>query len=148
MLTSLSAIYKGHVSILRYSQRHADQLSRMHLRYLLTWEMIPWIDKLITYLSNPLHNEDPEPYSKRYSAGGTELVHHNLEQNLTTRKKTQHNRHKAHTMNPPPSTTHNSASLADQTSITLKTNNDTPKINMQTALHAHTNNEDTTKYTT
>ena len=82
ILTSLSAIYQGHVPTLQYSQRNADQLSRMHLRYVLTGEMIPWIGKLITYLSDPLQNEDPESYSKHYSAGGTELVGHNLAQNL------------------------------------------------------------------
>jgi hypothetical protein len=32
LLTSLSAIYKGHVPILQYGQRHLDHLSRAHLR--------------------------------------------------------------------------------------------------------------------
>ena len=82
LITSLSAIYQGNISILQYSQRHVDQLSRMHLRYVLTGEMTPWIDRLITYISNPLQNEDPEPYSKHYSAGGKELADHNLEQNI------------------------------------------------------------------
>jgi len=79
LLTSLSAIYQGNVPILQYSQRHADQLPRLHLRYVLTGEMTPWIEKLITYLSDPMHSEDPKPYSKRYSAGGIELTHQNLE---------------------------------------------------------------------
>ncbi len=59
----------------------------MHLRYALTGEMTPWIDKLATHLTDPLHNEDPEPYSKRYSMGGTELTHNNLEEKLTKREK-------------------------------------------------------------
>jgi hypothetical protein len=59
----------------------------MHIRYVLTGEMIPWTDKLITYLSDPLHNEDPEPYSKRYIAGGTELSHHNMEKKSHKTKK-------------------------------------------------------------
>jgi hypothetical protein len=87
IITSLSAIYQGHVLILHYGQRHADQLPRMHLRYVLLGEMTPWIDKLITYLSDPLQNEDPEPYSKNCSAGGTELVEHNLAQKITKRQK-------------------------------------------------------------
>ena len=87
-MTSLSAIYQGNIPILQYSQRHVDQLSRIHLRYVLTKEMTPWIDRLITYISNPLQNEDPKPYSKHYSAGGKELVDHNLEQNITKRAKT------------------------------------------------------------
>ena len=33
ILTSLSTICQGHVPILLYNQHHADQLSRMHLRY-------------------------------------------------------------------------------------------------------------------
>ena len=61
--------------------------SRMHLQYVLTKEMTPWIDKLPTYLSDPLHNEDPEPYIKRYIAGGTELEYQKLEQNHTKRQK-------------------------------------------------------------
>ena len=72
---------------------HVDQLSRMHLRYVLTGEMTPWIDRLITYISNPLQNEDPEPYSKHYIAGGKELADHNLEQNITKRVKTISTRH-------------------------------------------------------
>ncbi len=36
LLTSLSAIYQENVPILQYSPRHADQLSRMHLRYVIT----------------------------------------------------------------------------------------------------------------
>ena len=83
LLTSLSAIYQGHVPILQYGQRHVDQLSRAHLRYVLTEEIIPWIDKLIAYITDPKNNEDPEPYSedkephsKRHSAGGTLLEKH------------------------------------------------------------------------
>jgi hypothetical protein len=84
--TSLSTIYHGYVLILQYSQQHVVQLTRMHLRYVLTREMAPWIDRLITYLSDPLQNEDPKPYSKHYNTGGTELVEHNLAQNLTNDK--------------------------------------------------------------
>ena len=46
--------------------------------------MTPWIDKLTTYLSDPLNSKDPEPYNKRYSAGRAELEYRNLEQNHTT----------------------------------------------------------------
>jgi hypothetical protein len=86
LLASLSAIYQGNVPILQYSQRHADKLSRMHLRCVLTGEITPWIDRILTYISDPLHNEDPEPYSKHYSVGGLELTLSNLE------SKTQNDR--------------------------------------------------------
>ena len=102
----------------------------MHLPYVLTGEMTPCTNKLITYLSDPVHNEDPEPYSKKYSAGGADLAHHNLEQNLTKRQKTQHNLHVAHIMNPPTLTTPNSTTLAEHTSNTINTNNDPPKTDM------------------
>ena len=71
LLTSLSAIYHGQVPILQNGQRHVDQLSRAHLRYVLTGEIAPWIDKLITCIKDPVNNEDLEPQSKTYSAGGT-----------------------------------------------------------------------------
>jgi len=73
LLTSLATIYQGHVPILQYGQRHVDQLFRARLRYVLTGEIAPWIDKIITYISDPHNNEDPEPYIKSYSAGGIEL---------------------------------------------------------------------------
>jgi hypothetical protein len=82
--------------------------------------MTPWIDKLITYLSDPLHSEDPEPYSKQYSAGGTEITHHNLEQNLTNGKIAKNNQHVAHTMNPPTLTTPTSTTLAKHTINKMK----------------------------
>ena len=73
LLTSLSAIYKGQIPILQYGQRHVDQLSIMHLRYVLTGEITPWMDNRITYVTEPLNKEDPEPHSQTYSAGDTEL---------------------------------------------------------------------------
>ena len=73
LLTSLSAIYQARVPILQYGQRHVDQMSRAHLRYVFTGEIAPWIDKYITYISDPYNTEDPEPYIKLYSAGGTEI---------------------------------------------------------------------------
>ena len=73
LLTSLIAIYQGQIPILRYGQHHADQLSRMHLRYALTREITPWIDNLITFITDPLNNEDPVPRSKTYNAVGTNL---------------------------------------------------------------------------
>jgi hypothetical protein len=82
--------------------------------------MTPWIDKLTMYLSDPLNSEDPEPYSKRYSAGGTELEYHNLEQNHSKRKKTQHNQHTAHTINPPTPITPTTATPARHTTNTMK----------------------------
>jgi len=89
LLTSLSALYQSHVPILHYGQRHVDQLSRAHLRYVLTGEKAPWTVKLITYISDPLNNEDPEPHSKSYSAGGTELPEQELVRKTSKRKKTQ-----------------------------------------------------------
>jgi hypothetical protein len=64
LLISLSSIYKARVPILQYGQRHVDQMSRAHLRYVLTGEIAPWIAKLVTYLSDPHNIEDPEPHSK------------------------------------------------------------------------------------
>jgi hypothetical protein len=64
LLTSLSAIYKGQIPILQYGQRHVDQLSKMHLRYVLIREITPWMDNHIMYITDPLNNEDPELYSK------------------------------------------------------------------------------------
>ena len=80
LLISLSAIYQGRIPTLQYGQRHVDQMSTTHLRYLLTGEITPWIDKLITYLSDPHNTEDPEPYSESYSAGGTEIPEQELAQ--------------------------------------------------------------------
>jgi hypothetical protein len=96
ILTSLSAIYQGHVPILLYGQRHVDQLSRAHLRYVLTGEIMPWIDKLITYITDPQNNEDPEPYSKTYSAGGTELAEQKLARK-TTKNTIAYKKHQQHT---------------------------------------------------
>ena len=89
-ISSLSAIYQGQVLILQYGQRHVDQLSRIHLRYVLTGEIAPRIDKLITYIIDPLNNEDMESHSKTYSTGGTELPGQELARNTTKRRKTQH----------------------------------------------------------
>ncbi len=74
LLASLSAIYQGHVPILQYGQRHVDQLPRAHLRYVLTGQITPRIENLITYITDPHNIEDPEPYSKPYIAGGNELT--------------------------------------------------------------------------
>ena len=71
LLTSLSAIYQGQIPILRYGQRRVDQMSRVHLRYVLTREITPCIDNLLAYTTDPLNNEDPEPHSKPYNARGT-----------------------------------------------------------------------------
>jgi hypothetical protein len=90
LLTSFSTIYQGQVLIPQYVQGHVDQLSRMHLRYVLTGGIAPWIDKLITYITDPLNNEEPEPHSKTYSAGGTELPEHKLARNTSKRRKTQY----------------------------------------------------------
>jgi hypothetical protein len=82
LMVSLSAIYQGTIPILQYIQRHADQLSRMHLQYVITGDLTPWIDKIITYLSDPLNKADPKPHSKHYGAGGTELLNRQqIEQN-------------------------------------------------------------------
>ena len=73
LLTSFSAIYQGQIPILQNGQRHVNKLFRMYLRYVLTREITPWMDNLITYVTDPLNKEDPEPRSKTYSAGDTEL---------------------------------------------------------------------------
>ena len=78
LLTSLSVIYQGQVLILQYGQRHVDQMPRAHIRYVITGEIAPRTDKLITNISEPLNNEDPDPYSKSYSAAGTELPEQEL----------------------------------------------------------------------
>jgi len=85
LLASLSTIYHGQVPILQYGKRHVDQLFIIHLRYKLTGEIAPWIDKLITYITDPHNNEDPEPHSKTYNAGGTEIS----EQELAKKKGKQ-----------------------------------------------------------
>ena len=77
LLISLSAIYLGQIPILQYGQRHVDQMSRMHLRYVLTREIKPWIDNFITYITDPLNNEDPEPYIKSYNAGAQKFPNKN-----------------------------------------------------------------------
>jgi hypothetical protein len=48
---------------------------------------VPWIDKLITYISDPLNNEDPEPYSKSYSTGGTKLPEQELVRKTSKERK-------------------------------------------------------------
>ena len=88
LLTSLSALYHTRIPIIQYGQRHVDQMSRAHLRYILTGEIPPWIDKLITYLSDPHDTEDPEPHSKTYSAGGKEMP----DQELVKKKKGTNNK--------------------------------------------------------
>ena len=100
LLTSLSAIYQGRVPVLHYGLRHVDQVPRAHLRFVLTGEIILWIDKLITYISDPQNNEDPEPYSKSFSSGGTELAEQELVRKTTKRQKTHHTTQKS-------TTTHN-----------------------------------------
>jgi hypothetical protein len=52
-------------------------------RYDLTGEMTPWIDRLITYITNPLRYEDTESYRKHSGVGGLELSGRNLDQNNT-----------------------------------------------------------------
>ena len=109
--------------------------------YGLTGKMTPWIDKLITYLSDPLQYDDPEPDSKHYNAGGTELVGHNLVQNLTKRPKTQHDRPGAPTVSPPPPTTHKSTAPAEHTRDTTTKNNDSPKHTRKPTPPPHTHKQ-------
>ena len=99
ILTSLSAIYQGHVPILRYGQRHVDQLSRAHLRYALTGQLTHWIENHVTYISDPLKNEDPEPHSKSYSTGGTEMP----EQELVQKQQKKEKKNTTNTPNTPKS---------------------------------------------
>ena len=69
----------------------------MPIRYVHTRELTPWIDKLLTYILDPLYNDESEPYSKSYIARGTELPSGQLAQNKTKRRKciTTHKRHKS-----------------------------------------------------
>ncbi len=90
LLTSLSAIYQAKIPILTYGQRLVDQMSRAHLRYVLSGEISPWINKLVTYLSDPHNTEDPEPHNKTHIAGGTEIPEQLLAQKST--KKGKHNK--------------------------------------------------------
>ena len=72
-------------------------MSRAHIRYVLTGEIAPWIDKLITYISDPLNNEDPEPHSKSYSAGGTEMPEQELVKKTSKKENTHKKKHHQHT---------------------------------------------------
>jgi hypothetical protein len=123
--------------------------------------MTPWIDKPITYLSDPMDCEDPEAYSKRYRAGGTKQEFHNLEQNHTKRQKTQHNQHIAHTMNPPTPTTPTTATPTRHTTNTVKIDSGKNRIDQQTSstninksnlrsrkTHPHANGNELHKRTT
>jgi len=87
LLTSLSSIYQGRVPILQYGQRHVDQLSRMHLRYVLAGEITPWIEKLITYITCPHNNEDPVSHIKTYSDGVIEMPRQELARNASKEGK-------------------------------------------------------------
>ncbi len=124
LLTSLSAIYQGRVPTLLYGQRHVDQMSRAHLRYVLTGEIVPWLDKLITYITDPLNNEDPEPYSKSYNEGGTELPEQELARKATKRQKTIHIVHEPssihHTRLHNPRRNHNTHTVQPHTSAPTK----------------------------
>jgi hypothetical protein len=95
--------------------------------------MTPWIDNLTTYLSDPLHSEDPEPYSKRYIAGGTELEYHNLEQNITKRKNTQHNQYIARNTYPPTPKTPTTSPPALHTTTNMKIDGGMNRIDHQTS---------------
>ena len=78
LLTSLFVIYPVIIPILQHGQRHVDQMSRMHIRYVLTREITSWIGNLVTYKTDPLNNADPEPHNKTCSAGGTILPEQEL----------------------------------------------------------------------
>jgi hypothetical protein len=43
---------------LSYSQSHANQLSRMHLRYVIKGEITEWTEQLIQYITDPRNNID------------------------------------------------------------------------------------------
>ena len=79
------------LSILPYNQRHADYVSGMHLRYVIMGELTPWIDKILTYLSDHVNNADPEPFNEHYNAGGAVLVRQPLAPNRKKKfSKTHH----------------------------------------------------------
>jgi len=59
----------------------------MHLRYVLTGKITPRVDNLITYITDSINNEDPEPRSETYSAGVIELPEQELAKNTSKRRK-------------------------------------------------------------
>ena len=63
---------------------------RAHLRYVLTGEIAPWVDKLITYISDPDSNDDPAPHSKSYRAGGIEMPKQELVQKQPKKENTMY----------------------------------------------------------
>ena len=133
LLTSLSAtIYQSQIPILQYGQRHVDQMSIMHLRYVITGEVTPWIDNLITYITDPLNNEDPEPHSKSYNAGGTELPEQEQVRKTSKRRKTQHIVQKT---SPP--------TIPTITTTRTHTISGTPCKKDHTSTHQHTKNNNT-----
>ncbi len=117
----------------------------MHLRYVLTGEATIWINKLTTYISYPIQNADPEHYSKHYSAGGTELVDHNLAQNIANRIKTHNTRLGAKTVNLNPPKTHITIAHAVHTMNTTITTYNLPKLDIQTDSSSDTSIKTTTK---
>ncbi len=53
--TNLTTIYQGRVPTLTHTQQHAEELSRSHLRYILTGE-------LDTFVTNLIHNLTTTPH--------------------------------------------------------------------------------------
>jgi hypothetical protein len=110
----------------------------------VTGEIMPWIDKLLTYITDPVNNEDPEPYSegrepysKRHSAGGIEMTEHKLVNKNTKRQKTHHNQNFAHNM-PTTHATPTTATLPSHTTNTRITKTQNPQIAQHTPNTKHT----------
>jgi hypothetical protein len=54
---------------------------KMLLWYVITGEITPWMDNILTYLLDHVNNADPEPFNEHYNVGGTILVRQHIEQN-------------------------------------------------------------------
>jgi hypothetical protein len=73
LLTSLEATLHGRIPILSHNQQHANQLSRLHLYYIVTGEVTRWSIDLMKHLSDPTLHPDPESEPHQYSSGGTPI---------------------------------------------------------------------------
>ncbi len=59
LLVSLAAVYQSTIPSTPFNQRHAHQLSRLHLRYIITRELTSWATQLLTFLTDPTHIRIP-----------------------------------------------------------------------------------------
>ena len=97
---------------------------------------MPWIDRLITYITDSQNNEDPEPYSKSYSAGGTELPTQELLQKTSKKQKIQQI-----TQEPP--STHNLTKHTDNNKYIPDQHMQDPTQDLTPTSDPHTHTSDT-----